>query len=183
MCCYRSAKREVRGCILGASIDSWLAVNLNEWNDFSARGEACFSDWDGNFWNGNDIKYHCASAQLGKSEASAHIVPRPQSTTSGWSGRIQSAGGRKQAYAAEQLPPLATEKTHNALRTSHCDKRRGWRWFPWRGRWRWRQLEIRDTTCWCVSAYTLKCAVTWAAAHIEPPVDTSSNKPTDAEWA
>lgn len=88
------------------------------------RPYSIFLIGNGNLRNCKDLEYHCASAHLGKSEASAHLTlclglnlpPLDKA------GVLNQQGGRKQAYAAEQLPPSANKRSHKAIRKSHCEK-------------------------------------------------------------
>lgn len=89
------------------------------------------------------LKYNCASAHLGKSEASAdrtfcsglNLLPLDKA------GKVNQLGGRKEAYVAEQLPPSANKRSPMMQLGSHVGKK-----------FHGKKMDVycEDTICWCV---------------------------------
>lgn len=89
-----------------------------------------FFFWNGNLWNimacFTVSLFLCISREI-RSISRPHTVLCPRCTASGKSRQIKiSWEGRKQAYAAEQLPPSAYKRSPTMQLGSHAEKNEGW---------------------------------------------------------
>lgn len=104
-------------------------MNLNRakhWNDFCATsGAACLSG-NGNLWNGKGMfkvsLYLSTSGEIRSISRQPNVPRRQPLLPLDKAGEIDQLGGRKQAYAAEQLPPSANKRSPITQLGSHAEK-------------------------------------------------------------